>query len=297
MERRCWLGLAALLLIAGPSPARGAGFALDTLEPPPPGDHFFSVPDASSTHHRRPTIAAVVGGATQVYGLHQADALVPDGWIVRDRLTVHAGAALGAGPAVLDVSLPLVVSQGGDVAISGVEAVAPGVLGDLRLGVRLAIVDRPSIAVALGAMTFLPIGDREAFGSDGALRVQPQLAASGGGSRGCWSAVAGYLWRQTVDAGPVQVGAAVVGGAGAALRFGAFQIGPEVTGRWTLAGTESRTIEALLGARWHRGELAVGVAGGGRVVDSAPGAAPLRALVQVAWTPGDRQNGAVAPAR
>jgi hypothetical protein len=288
MDRRCWLRL--VLLIAGPSPAMGAGFALDTLEPPPPGDAFFSVPEGSSELHRRPTVAAVVGGATRGYGLYQAGTPVPDGWIVRERLTVHAGAAVGVGPAVLDVALPLVVAQGGDVAVSGVEPVAPGVLGDLRLGARIAIVDRPAIAIALGAMAFVPIGDRDAFASDGALRVQPQLAVSGGGPWGRWSAVAGYHWRQTVDAGPVQIGAAVVGGAAAALRFGAFQVGPEVTGRWTLDGTESRSIEALLGARWRRGELAVGVAGGGRVTDSAPGAAPLRALVQVAWTPGERSR-------
>jgi hypothetical protein len=290
MDGRCWLGLAALLLVVGPSPAKAAGFALDTLEPPPPGDPFFSVPGGSSELHRRPTVAAVVGGATRTYGLYQSETLVPEGWIVRERLTVHAGAALGVGPAVLDVSLPLVVEQDGDVAVSGVAPVAPGVLGDLRLGARVAIVDRPAIAIALGAMAFVPTGDRDAFASDGALRVQPQLAASGGGSRGCWSAVAGYHWRQTVDAGPVRIGAAVVGGAAAALRFGAFQVGPEVTGRWALAGTESRAIEALLGARWRRGEIAVGVAAGGRVLDSAPGAAPLRALVQLAWTPGERSR-------
>lgn len=290
MDKKRWLGLAPLLLILGPSPVKAAGFALDTLEPPPPGDPFFSVPGGSSEPHRRPTVSAVVGGATRSYGLYQGETSVPDGWIVRERLTVHAGGAVGVGPAVLDLSLPLVVAQAGDVAVSGVEPVAPGVLGDLRLGARVAIVDRPAIAVALGAMAFVPIGDREAFASDGALRVQPQLAVSGGGSRGCWSAVAGYLWRQTVDAGPVRIGAAVVGGAAVALRLGAFQVGPEVTGRWTLAGTESRSIEALLGARWRRGELAVGVAAGGRLTDSAPGAAPLRALVQVAWTPGERSR-------
>jgi hypothetical protein len=288
MDRRCWRGLSAGLLIAAATPAMGAGFSLDTLEPPPPGDGFFSVPDAASGPHARPTVGVAVGGADRPFGLYQGDALVADGWVVRDRITAQAAVAVGIGPAVLDVALPLVVAQDGAAPVSGAERPPSGVLGDLRLGARFAILERPAIAIALGAMAFLPIGDRDAWASDGAVRAQPQLTASGGGALVRWSAVAGFHWRPTVVVGATTIGSAAVGGAAAVLRLagGAFQVGPEVTGRLPVEGTESLAIEGLLGARWRRGELALGLAAGGRLVGDSAGAAPLRGLVQLDWTPG-----------
>lgn len=288
MQRTWRLGLVVGLLAGAASPARPAGFALDTLEPPPPGDTFFSVPDAAAAPPRRPAMALTPAYASAPYGLYQDGVLVPDGMVVSDRLTLHAGAALPLGEAwVVDAALPLVVWQQGEAPLAGVDAVAPGVLGDLRLGARWAFLRREGLALALGAMAFLPTGDQDAYASDGALRLLPQLLASGEGAGLRWSASAGYLWREVVDAGATQAGAAVTYGGAVALRFagGALQVGPELTGRWTVTGTPSHSLEGLVGARWRPGDLSLGLALGGRLTDQAPGAAAFRALLQLAWAP------------
>ncbi|HEY0839286.1 MAG TPA: hypothetical protein VGD74_03800, partial [Vulgatibacter sp.] len=82
-----------------------------------------------------------------------------------DRLTLHAG-------------LPVPIRQVGDTR--GVDGITTKLhsfaLGDLQLGARIGLTRPPCgshpYGLALDATLFVPIGSREAFASDGKVRVQ-----------------------------------------------------------------------------------------------------------------------------
>jgi len=116
---------------------------------------------------------------------HASDALtgrLEDGGereIIEEQLWLWAFAAYGVVDRLtLHVGLPIPIRQVGDT--NGVQGVTSKLhsfaVGDLRLGGRVGLTGPPRevapFGLALDAALFIPIGSREAFASDGKVRVQ-----------------------------------------------------------------------------------------------------------------------------
>src|SRR5262249_8675101 len=81
----------------------------------------------------------------------------------------------------------------------GVTYAAPDspAVGDLRLGadVRLAGAYGEPFTLAAGAQIFVPTGSRDAYMSDGTLRVVPRMLAAGEIGPFAYAARAGFAYR------------------------------------------------------------------------------------------------------
>src|SRR5271163_4672340 len=89
-------------------------------------------------------------------------------------------------------------------------------LADLRLGVRATIFGEADDAfqLALGALVWLPTGNRSAYTSDGQIRSLPMLIAGGATRWFVWSANAGPELRPEVSFTNASTGASFRWGAG-----------------------------------------------------------------------------------
>ena len=287
------LALAALTLAALPGAARAQtpaptphGFALQSYDPPPAGDRFFAVPEATTPGHKELAAALVLSWANDPMVLRVDGVKVPGGEIVQRQFWAFAQGSVGLGERFLvEATLPVALHQSGKQPLPDLAKVASSGLGDLRLGGRYAAGTFGGVALAAGLDLFLPTGSKEAFASDGAVRVQPKVIL--GGELGSWiyGADLGYLHRSSKDEAITKVGPALAYAAAAGFRFGEWRVGPELYGRYQFEGTATSPVEGLVGGHWSRGGWDVGLALGTGLDDSA-GSAPFRVVSQVSWRPG-----------
>jgi uncharacterized repeat protein (TIGR01451 family) len=279
----------AALLLAWAGAARAAepqGFALQTYEPAPAGDRFFSTPDVRVHAGVLPSLAIAVSPAVEPLVAYQDGHAVPGGKIVRQQTWGFLQASLPVlGLVQVDAALPVALSQSGDKPFSGLDRVQSSAVGDLKLGARAPLLDLGAAAVGIGLQAWLPTGSKKAFASDGAARVLPQVLAGGGIAQVEWSAAAGYLLRRDKDVYLTRTAGAVAYSGAVALRLGELRVGPELFGRRQVAETADSPVEALLGARWLHGPWQAGLAGG-MGLNHAPGAAKLRGVLSLGWSPG-----------
>jgi hypothetical protein len=251
MIARLPLAAALLCLAAAPAQAQTAPvppqeFALQTFEPAPAGDGFFSVPDATVPGAGVPAVGLVVSGAAQPLTLRLNGATIPGGVIVHRQVWAFAQASVGVGDRLLfDLAVPVALYQSGSAPLAGMTEVASTGVGDFKLGARLALGRAVGTAFALGGDLWLPTGSQDAFMSDGSARAQLKLLASRSVGPVDLSADLGLLYREYRDVGYTSVGSALSYGAGAAWRLGAFRVGPELFGRWQFEGTRQSPLEAL----------------------------------------------------
>lgn len=278
----------ALLLAAAPARAQSPeGFALQTLEPSPPGDRFLSLPDASTDGHLRPGLALTGAWTDRPLVLKQNGHEVPGGHVVDRALWAWAQGSLALlDRVVVDAAIPVALAQDGAKPIRSLDRVSRSAFGDLRLGARAGLPLPLPLHVALGVDVWLPTGKRQGFASDGAVRALPKLLASGEVRSVVWAAELGVLVRRDEDLGVLtRTGSAFHYGVGVAYRFGELQVGPELFGRKQFRGTATSPAEALLGVRWRGGPFELG-GGVGTALNDSPGAAPLRVVVRIGWSPG-----------
>jgi OmpA-OmpF porin, OOP family len=198
-----------------------------------------------------------------------------------------------SGRVLLDAALPLVLFQSGSRPVADLAGVSSLAVGDLRLGARVPLP--LPFRLAAGLDVWAPTGSRDAFSSDGAFRAQPQVSLSGDVGRLAYGGSASLITRPGRELGFAHVGTALGYGAAVAYRWGALRVGPEFFARTRLDGTTSSPMEVLLGGRWRRGALDLGLAAG-TGLNRAPGAAPLRVLFQAAFTPSPGPGAALAAA-
>ncbi|HEX7623505.1 MAG TPA: OmpA family protein, partial [Anaeromyxobacteraceae bacterium] len=91
-----------------------------------------------------------------------------------------------------------------------------------------------------------------------------------------------------------RTGTAIAFSGGAAYRWHEFRAGPEVYGRHQFDGTSTSPVEALVGGHWQHDALDVGAAVG-TTFDRAPGASPLRVILQATWRPASQAPAAALP--
>lgn len=279
-----------LALAAGSVPAQtptvpAQGFALQTYEPAPAGDAFFAIPGTAGPGHLAPAAALVLSWARDPLVLRQDGQVIPGGLVVHRQVWGFAQASLGLGERVLvDVAAPVALYQSGSAPFAGVGEVSGVAFGDLKLGARVGLGQAGPVALAAALDLWLPTGSQADYLSDGGLRAQPKLLASGAWGPVDCGAELGFLYREARDVGITSTGPAVTFGGAAAWRLGAFRVGPELFGRYQFDGTATSPLEALLGGHWRHGSLDLGV-GVGAGLNLSPGAAPFRALARLAWRP------------
>ena len=287
------------LLCAGSASAQAAGsldqnfregFALSAFEPAPAGDRFFAVPDASSQTDGRLRLM-LLGDWAYGASLSREDAVTGEKRdIVSSLLTLHAGVAYPITSWLhAHANVPFVALQKGDDAATNTPD--GGKLGDIRLGVRVNVLDpdEPAVAFGPGVDVWLPTGSEENLTGDGAVRVNPRATVSGKAGPFAYAANVGYLFRKNLDVGSLEVGDAVTFGAAAGLVLfdDRLQVGPEFWGNTQTnprsSGTETTPLSALFGARFRAGDVVLG-AGVGPGLSEAPGVAP-RVVASIALAP------------
>ncbi len=273
-----------------------SGFELQTYEPAPAGDHFFVVPGTAVEGNLRPAAGLVLSWAKDPLVLKRDGKVVPDGKLVRSQTWGWAiGSLIIADRVLVDVAVPVALSQHGDKPFSSFDRVTSSALGDVRLGGRTPLPSLGPVALAAGLDLWLPTGQRQAFSSDGAVRALPKVIAGGHLAGAELGADVGLLVRRDKDVTLTRTGTALAFAAGATWPVGPVRVGPEVYGRWQFQGKHTSPVEALLGARYALGDLDLGLAAG-TAFDDSPGAAPLRVVGQVVWRPRPAAPPPAAPA-
>jgi len=268
-------------------------FALQTWEPTPPGDRFFAVPGTEVPAHLVPSAGLALSWAAEPLVLRVDGEVQPGGRIVHRQFWGFLQGGLGfAGRVLFDASLPVALYQSGSRPLPDLPQVASTGMGDLRLGARMPLPPLGPVTTAGALDLWLPTGSRDAFTTDGTVRVGLKAMAGGSLGRIEYGGALGLLWRDARDLAVTRTGSAVTWSAGAAWREGPWRVGPELHGRFQFEGTETSPAEALLGGHWTRGAIEAGLALGTQL-NRAPGAAPLRLVATVGWRPVEK---AAAPA-
>lgn len=281
-----------MALAQGKPPAPGG--ALDQLDPAPSGDSFFSLPSAEvrgrvrlsaqllGSYAREPLVLRYVSGASSL------------AW-VRDQALLHGQVSLELLRRLkLDLDMPVTLASGGvsgTLGATSVTAPSGAAAGDLRAGVRVALLHQRGLlpAAALGFTVWAPVGSSSAFSGSGVIRAQPGISLGAEYTHLVWGASLGARFQPATDA--AIAGSRVVGGAGVAGRIAGFTVGPELhyqvdTGdvRALVVQKSSRlSAELLLGARYALGPMQFGLAGGPGL-GSAPGTPRFRLLAAVTGT-------------
>ena len=259
---------------------------VQTFSPAPPGDTFFTIPDARAPGHLVPAAGLVISYAHEPLILEMNHHRVPGGKLVREQVWGFAQASLGLGSRFrLDASLPVVLSQQGDHYFSSVPRVANSGLGDFQLGLLGSIARVGHLDLGAGLDLMLPTGSRQAYAGDGGVVALPKAVV--GLEAGSWvyGAQMGVVLDRRLDVGYTKTGPGLAWGVGAAWQSGDFRIGPEAFGQVGFAGTRSPS-QVMLGGHWHPSVLDVGLGLSTSIVRDA-GASPLRALLTAAWRPGE----------
>jgi outer membrane protein OmpA-like peptidoglycan-associated protein len=250
------LAASAALSLAAPA-AADVGFALPRFEPSFAGDALFGVPSPGAVGDGEGHAMVLVDYAHDPLLLRDKDTGKSLGAIVGVQVLAHADFTLALwGRLALNLDLPVGFQHGDGLPVDG-QGVTPSTvgLGDLRAGARAALVGESgdSFQLALGALVWLPTGARAAFLGDGTARSEPQLILGGVTRWVTWSAMVGAELRTPPGVAGVVPGSGVRWGAGLGFHpgdgDGGFQIGPEIQGGTTLAGSHVTDAEVLLGAR------------------------------------------------
>ncbi len=178
-----------------PDPARLAlsldgGFAVETASAAPRGTYGF----AAIVDYAEGLLALQLGG--------ERDDLL------HSRLSLHLLGGWSLGPAELAVHLPVAVWQRSDFSLLERQGVSPPsplvdpiartALGDVRLGLKVPLLDERRFPVGVAALldARLPTGKREAFTSDGPAAVPSAIATRSFGPARV-DAQLGYVIRGT----------------------------------------------------------------------------------------------------
>ncbi len=191
----------------------------------------------------------------------------------------------------LGISLPLALYESGTPAFV-TRTVYPepsgANLGDMRLGGTLRLVGRHGqpFTAALGTQLHMPTGSRDAYMSEGTVRVAPHILAAGTLPSFVYAVRAGALLRSKQSYGREDIGQEfrTSASAGLRLRNGNVVIGPELITSTPLGTGRTTNAEALLSLRIRVGDVLFGAAGGIGLTDTI-GCPSSRFLASLDWSP------------
>ena len=285
---------AAALCLSAPVAAQQRGFALGRFEPAFAGDPLFGVASPYAAGDGALHATALLDYAHDPLVLRSAPGGKDLGSIVSDQVLFHLDATYALWRRVaINLDLPVAFQRGDQPSDGGLAFGQPSAagLGDLRLGLRMAVAGEASDALQLGvgAMIWLPTGTRAAFASDGFVRGEPQVILGGVTRAAVWSLAVGPELRASRQFVNVTPGAGFRWGAGVGFLpgDGTFQIGPELSGGVTFADAGRRIVNAelLVGARYRFArDFVVGFAPGVGL-GTGVGTPNFRSVVSISFTP------------
>jgi OOP family OmpA-OmpF porin len=290
-----WSLVTATLAVSTPAFGQArSGFALPHFAPSERGSEWFASESLDMRGHMRPAIGLVVDWAHDPLVLVNADDTLR-ATLVEDQVVAHAGASLTLFDRLrVGIDVPVALHASGDAFVtSGTTLRSPN--GDVRLGgdVRLFGTSGGMFTAAAGAQVFLPTGTREAFMSDGTVRVQPRLLVAGTLGAFAYAAKLGFEYRPAEGTfAHTGLGSTALFSAAAGVRLmhGALIVGPEAFGTTVVSSTEgpfqprNTPLEVLLGAHYTANVVRVGLAGGPGLTHGY-GAPAFRAIASIEWAP------------
>jgi outer membrane protein OmpA-like peptidoglycan-associated protein len=243
-----WIAVAALTLpqIALPDNPAQRGFDPDPSRPSALAHGAFAVETAAPAERGTAQAALLLDYAHGLLSITSGDARV--GYLLRDRLTLHALGSYALGPVEIGADLPFALVQGSDCsfpnASCGIPAgsalaapVAATALGDLRLLGKAPLLQGVPLDVAAALEVRFPTGDKQAFLSDG-WAAQPQVLAGRGVGPVRVDASLGYLFRGSGQYLQLVARDALTYGLGASLplprvgRLATWSAIADVAGQW-----------------------------------------------------------------
>ena len=284
----------AALCLSGPVGAQQGGFALDRFEPTFAGDPLFGVASPYATGEGTLHVMALLDYAHDPLVLRGSQSGRDLGSIVSAQVLFHVSVSYALWRRLaLNLDLPVTFQRGDKPSYGALAFGQPSAagLGDLRLGVRAALVGEASDAfqIGIGAMFWVPTGTRSAFASDGFVRGEPQVIVGGVTRHAVWSVAAGPELRASRQFVNVTPGSGFRWGVGVGFLpgDGSFQIGPEMSGGVTFADASRRTLNAelLVGTRYRFARDFVVGFGSGVGLGTGIGTPDFRSVLSIAFTP------------
>jgi OmpA-OmpF porin, OOP family len=275
------------------------GFALNRFEPAERGSYWFSAESLEFTGNNRWAVG-FVGDMAQGPLIAREPADGQRVTLIDSQSFVHAGASVVLSDRFrLGFGAPLLAYQRASAFEADGVSVAPregAALGDVRLGADVRFFGHPGDVFSAGAgvRLYLPTGDREAFASDGAVRVAPQLHVAGELGHFVYAgSLSVQLRRGPSDfsdaSGGSELGTTLA--AGVRLLDHRLVIGPELWGSTVISGGDAflkrsaTPFELVLGAHYDVVDdlrIALGVGPG---LSQGLGSPALRALAAIEWAP------------
>lgn len=299
-QHRTTRGAVLLCALAWASNAAALeGFALNRFDPAERGSAWFAAESLHFSGHNRWAVG-FVGDVAQ-------GPLVAREPVDGERITlidsqsfVHAGASVVLNERFrLGFGAPLLAYQRATAFEASGVSVAPregAALGDVRLGADVRVFGAPTDTFRAGAgvRVYLPTGEREAFASDGAVRVAPQLEVAGELGQFVYASSVGVQIRRGAGefsgaSGGSELG--LVAAAGVRLLERRLVLGPELWGSTVIGGGDAfmkrsaTPFEVVLGGHYDVFEdlrVALGVGPG---LSEGLGSPALRGLASIEWSP------------
>ena len=257
-----------LVLLAVPAYAQTttqSGFALNRFDPSERGSDWFALESLDLRGHNRWAVGVVGDWAYKPLVLYDSAGDERTA-IVKHQAFAHVGASAILWDRVrFALSAPILAYQDGEEGRSG-NTIYPtktgGGIGDLRLGADVRLLGKygSAFTMAAGLQLWLPTGSRDAYTSDGTVRVQPRVTAAGDVGPFTYAARVGFNIRpQTDEVGGSPMGSELSFGAAAGLRLAdrRLTIGPELYGSTVVTDSDAlfkkRTtpFEVIFGAHYQ----------------------------------------------
>jgi hypothetical protein len=230
------------LFLALPSGAQTApGFALDRYDPSERGSDWFVGESLYLRGHGRFALGVVGDWAHRPLVLYMGGDSIP---IVRDQLFAHVGANVVLWNRLrVGASFPVLFWGAGEPAQVGAmryEDSNGTRAGDLRLGADVRVLGEYGSAFTLagGVQAHLPTGSRDAYASDGKVRIRPRILAAGDIGPFAYAANVAFTYRALTDKVAGQPFGSEVGftaSAGVRLLDKKLLVGPEIFGSTVVA--------------------------------------------------------------
>ncbi|MCG5054825.1 MAG: OmpA family protein [Myxococcales bacterium] len=274
------------------------GFSLNRLSPAEHGSDWFSVDSLDLQGNGRYTLGVIGDYARKplvIYDPSGNELEAP----VSDQFYLHVGGTVILRDRFrLGANLPLLlVNEGtsGSLRNQVFAANTGAAVGDLRLGADVRLFGRygDPFTLAAGVQVHLPTGSRDAYASDGKVRLVPRLQAAGDVGALTYAARVGFDGRflQT-DFADQPFGNEVTFGvaAGARVAEGRVVVGPELHGSTVVSDgaafdSEATPLEALLTAHVRVGNAFRFGVGGGPGINRALGSPQYRLLASLSYFP------------
>ena len=309
MNKHLTRGLLVFLTASSLTGLAGAqianGFAVDRFQPSERGSDWF-VTDSLDLRGSGRLALGVVGDWSHLpLAIYKPNGH-PTRAIIKDRLNLHlGGAVIIADRLRLAANLPIVaVNQGRSGTVGGVTYAdkTGSAVGDLRFSADMRLLGEygSAFSTALGLQVYLPTGSREAYASDGKVRLVPHWLVAGDIGPFAYATMVGVNGRfQSENYAGSAFGSELLLAASAGVRFFDRRIllGPELSTSTVVSDSgngflksQSTPAELLFGAHARVGDFLFG-AGVGPGLTRGLGTPEVRYVASIVWFPDQKKPG------